>query len=74
MTDRSTPAPFLAGRRVRRHTAATLLMLSAVAALAALHRAVVDAGTERRAAADRGCLPMAPLAAAVPWGCAAVAY
>ncbi|MFB6781791.1 lysylphosphatidylglycerol synthase domain-containing protein [Streptomyces sp. NPDC056352] len=66
-------APVISGRRASWHTAATLLVLLVAAVLAARHWTVIDTGTQELAAADRGWLLVAATAAALTWGCAALA-
>ncbi|MFJ4206524.1 YbhN family protein [Streptomyces sviceus] len=63
----------VAGRRPYWQMGITLAVLLAAVGMIASHRATLDSGTDQLAAADRGWLLLACLAAMATWVCAAVA-
>ncbi|MER6534625.1 lysylphosphatidylglycerol synthase domain-containing protein [Streptomyces sp. 900105755] len=65
--------PITVGRRPYVQLGITLLALAAAGWVLAAHRAALDSGTDRLAAADREWLVLACLAAMGTWVCAAVA-
>ncbi|MFJ3799661.1 YbhN family protein [Streptomyces sp. NPDC090088] len=65
--------PVTSGRRLYLHLGITLVVLAAAGAVLAAHRATLDSGTERLAAADGEWLVLACLAAVATWVSAAVA-
>ncbi|MEV6765663.1 lysylphosphatidylglycerol synthase domain-containing protein [Streptomyces sp. NPDC051105] len=65
--------PVTAGRRLYFQLGITLVVLAAAGAVVAAHRATLDSGTDRLAAADGEWLVLACLAAVATWVCAAVA-
>ncbi|MEU1341329.1 lysylphosphatidylglycerol synthase domain-containing protein [Streptomyces sp. NPDC005827] len=65
--------PVTSGRRLYLHLGLTLVVLAAAGAVLAAHRATLDSGTERLAAADGEWLVLACLAAVATWVSAAVA-
>ncbi|GAB1331876.1 lysylphosphatidylglycerol synthase transmembrane domain-containing protein [Streptomyces sennicomposti] len=62
-----------AGRRLYVQLGVTLIALAAAGGMLAAHRAMLDSGTDRLAAADGEWLVVACAAAAATWVCAAVA-
>ncbi|MFG3296810.1 YbhN family protein [Streptomyces sp. NPDC048179] len=65
--------PVASGRRLYLQLGITLVVLAAAGAVLAAHRATLDSGTERLAAADGEWLVLACLAAVATWVSAAVA-
>lgn len=65
--------PITAGRRLYVQLGITLVVLAAAGGMLAAHRATLDSGTDRLAAADGEWLVLACLAALATWVCAAVA-
>jgi uncharacterized membrane protein YbhN (UPF0104 family) len=65
--------PVTAGRRLWFRSGITLAVLIAAAVVLAAHRAMLDSGTDRLAAADGEWLLLACCATAATWVCAAVA-
>ncbi|MFD8810866.1 YbhN family protein [Streptomyces sp. NPDC059627] len=72
MTTADSP-PITGGRSLYVQLGITLVVLAAAGALLAAHRATLDSGTNRLAAADGEWLVVACLAALATWVCAAVA-
>ncbi|MEV7976306.1 lysylphosphatidylglycerol synthase domain-containing protein [Streptomyces sp. NPDC086519] len=75
MTEAESPpiTPIPLGRRLYVQLGITLVVLAAVGGMLAAHRATLDSGTDRLAAADGEWLVLACLAALATWVCAAVA-
>ncbi|MFJ9711004.1 lysylphosphatidylglycerol synthase domain-containing protein [Streptomyces sp. NPDC101234] len=65
--------PTAMGRRLYFQLGITLIVLAAAGWMLAAHRATLDSGTDRLAAADREWLVLACVAAVATWVCAAVA-
>ncbi|MEU2421573.1 lysylphosphatidylglycerol synthase domain-containing protein [Streptomyces sp. NPDC007851] len=65
--------PITAGRRLYVQLGITLVVLAAAGGMLVAHRATLDSGTDRLAAADGEWLVLACLAAMATWVCAAVA-
>ncbi|MEU9453037.1 lysylphosphatidylglycerol synthase domain-containing protein [Streptomyces sp. NPDC048277] len=65
--------PVTGGRRLYVQLGITLVVLVAAGGMLAAHRATLDSGTDRLAAADGEWLLLACLAAVATWVCAAVA-
>lgn len=72
MAEAESP-PITVGRRLYVQLGITLVVLTAVGGMLAAHRATLDSGTDRLAAADGEWLVLACLAAVGTWVCAAVA-
>lgn len=72
MTPAESP-PIAVGRRLYVQPGITLVVLTAAGGMLAAHRATLDSGTDRLAAADGEGLVLACLATVGTWVCAAVA-
>ncbi|MEV5954768.1 lysylphosphatidylglycerol synthase domain-containing protein [Streptomyces sp. NPDC051987] len=72
MAEAESP-PITLGRRLYVQLGVTVVVLAAVGGTLVAHRATLDSGTERLAAADGEWLVLACLAALATWVCAAVA-